>query len=246
MVLEAVRDTDLHISHFAHSVFGTEDQPDGLIALADCDDEKIPGIVQSMLDEAECDNSIIKDHMINLARLAKSQAERSYTDGLTGLFNRRYLEQVIEQEIVRLQTSLSEGDRRAARSPSKGTALLAIDLDHFKALNDTYGHQAGDLALINVAQTLSALTRDHDIVVRNGGDEFIVLLKDIEPSVVEKRRYEIEDALNRVQFPFEGQMLSVHGSVGAAILNTEHNFESFMHEADQRLYDRKSQRRLER
>ena len=85
------------------------------------------------------------------------------TDPLTGLYNRRYFNQVLEEY-------LAEFNRINAP-----LAILALDLDHFKSVNDTYGHDAGDVVLKQLALRLKGLTREHDIVARTGGEEFYIV-----------------------------------------------------------------------
>ncbi len=97
-------------------------------------------------------------------REAQQQAEaQAMTDPLTGLANRRAFE-------AALRKALSEADR------GRPFALMHLDLDHFKAINDTYGHATGDETLRRVAAALRARTRGHDIVARIGGDEFVVIM----------------------------------------------------------------------
>ena len=85
------------------------------------------------------------------------------TDPLTGLYNRRYFEQALNEylkEFTRIRAPL---------------ALLTLDLDHFKSVNDTYGHDAGDVVLKHLSSRLKKLTREHDIVARTGGEEFCIV-----------------------------------------------------------------------
>lgn len=85
------------------------------------------------------------------------------TDPLTGLYNRRYFEQAFDEylkEFIRIKAPL---------------ALLTLDLDHFKSVNDTYGHDAGDVVLKQLSERLKKLVREHDIVARTGGEEFCIV-----------------------------------------------------------------------
>lgn len=95
------------------------------------------------------------------ARAIEEQARR---DALTGTFNRRHLDAILQKKVRRRQRA------RLALS------LVFIDLDHFKKVNDTYGHQVGDQVLASVAQLLSSSARQNDIVARYGGEEFVLLL----------------------------------------------------------------------
>jgi diguanylate cyclase (GGDEF)-like protein len=103
---------------------------------------------------------IALDNAAHLGRVT----ELSYRDGLTSLFNRRYLEEALENEV-----------RRAARY-GQPLSLQLLDIDHFKTYNDTFGHTAGDEALRLVAQRLREHYRDSDILTRYGGEEFAVIL----------------------------------------------------------------------
>ena len=107
--------------------------------------------------------------------------------------------------------------------------ILMIDIDHFKRVNDTYGHQAGDKVLKNVALTISELTRSEDIVIRWGGEEFVVLLinSDLEGAVAVGSR--IREAVEKSKVT-----ISVTISVGVAAYND--NLDEAIRTADHRLY----------
>jgi len=109
-----------------------------------------------MLQKSQDDQVRLTDHA------AKLEVE-VVTDPLTGLYNRRYFEQALDEylkEFSRINAPL---------------AVLALDLDHFKSVNDTYGHDAGDVVLRQLATRLKKLTREHDIVARTGGEEFCIV-----------------------------------------------------------------------
>ena len=128
----------------------------------------------------------------------------SRIDALTGLMNRR----AFEQEIIRLLG-------RADRTGRPGT-LLYVDLDNFKAINDTFGHERGDEALQEVAQTLLAMSRNYDLVARLGGDEFVVWLDETTLDDGKKRAQELLDAFDDLA-RFSGPDLPPLGaSIGVA------------------------------
>jgi diguanylate cyclase (GGDEF)-like protein len=110
--------------------------------------------------------------------------EQSIIDALTGLYNRRFLEDTINTITAQIKR--------------RGTTLgiLAIDVDYFKQVNDVYGHDAGDKVLVEVAKTIKSSIRESDIAVRYGGEEFLVLLMDVQPGssvhVAEKIRKAVE------------------------------------------------------
>ncbi|HEX3048234.1 MAG TPA: sensor domain-containing diguanylate cyclase, partial [Bacillota bacterium] len=101
----------------------------------------------------------------NVAHL-KTEKKKADTDGLTGLFNRGYFNEQIEEAV-----------KRALERPAS-LSLVLMDLDNFKHYNDTFGHPAGDQLLKVIANTITGAVRDHDIVARYGGEEFAIILKD--------------------------------------------------------------------
>ena len=132
--------------------------------------------------------------------------EISVRDYLTGLFNRRYMEETLERELL-----------RASR---KGLPLgiLMIDVDGFKQFNDNFGHAAGDTVLRTLGDLLLRHFRGEDIACRYGGDEFIIVLPDASQVVMRKRAEGLCEHARRSTVPFEGQILgAVTLSIGVAI-----------------------------
>ena len=152
------------------------------------------------------------------------------TDGLTGLYNRRYLE-------VHLQKLLAKNEES-----HKKMAVLLIDIDHFKSVNDTYGHDVGDQILKQFAVRLQDNLRSFDLVARMGGEEFVAVL----PDVSDDRPYLIAERLRRAieKEPFQcstpsGQ-LNITTSLGGAIIEEAGGTpESVIKRADQCLYKAK-------
>jgi len=138
-------------------------------------------------------------------RKSKEQMEKAaFHDPLTGLYNRRLLEQRFG------------ACRAAAARKRTGLAVLLIDLDHFKQINDTIGHDAGDVILIETGRRLKAAVREYDVVARMGGDEFAVLLPDIaERAGVEPVCARIVKALTDRIF-FNGRHIVTSPSIGVA------------------------------
>jgi len=99
---------------------------------------------------------------VDLRQIVALQAE-NITDPLTNVFNRRYLERRLDEEIAR------------SKRYSLDLSILLIDIDHFKRINDTYGHQAGDITLNTLCSPIKAALRDLDVIARYGGEEFMVI-----------------------------------------------------------------------
>ncbi|MGB5305523.1 MAG: diguanylate cyclase, partial [Gammaproteobacteria bacterium] len=132
--------------------------------------------------------------------------EKSRRDGLTGLYNRVYLDQRIADEF------------RLSRSRGWPMAVIFLDLDHFKSVNDKYGHQAGDIVLRMAASLLTDCTREEDIVARYGGEEFVVIL----PGHAEESARIVADRIINVfrstQYEVhEDTVISITASLGVAV-----------------------------
>ncbi|HRQ47214.1 MAG TPA: diguanylate cyclase [Rhodocyclaceae bacterium] len=167
---------------------------------------------------------------LEIARDRLEQSSR--VDGLTGLFNRGYWEQCLVGEFKRSKRSGTE------------FALIMFDLDHFKAINDNYGHPAGDEVLRAVGQCLQQLIRETDIVGRYGGEEFGVIAPDCDLDgacgLAERIRTEIE-ALSVVH---EGLPIHVTTSLGVALCSAEvESHEALIGHADEALYRTKHEGR---
>lgn len=133
-------------------------------------------------------------------------AHQATHDDLTGLANRASL-------VVELERAAARAERSG-----QGFGLLFIDLDRFKAVNDTLGHRVGDIVLQQVAERLAQATRDTDLVARNGGDEFVVLAEDApDVTVVARLAERIQDALS-VPVPLDDDAIPVSASIGVAWL----------------------------
>ena len=163
--------------------------------------------------------------------------EESVTDKLTGLRNRRFFQKSLDD--------LYNASAIAKRTPSGRHFLLMIDLDHFKPLNDTYGHAAGDLALQNLSETLTKLVRKTDIVCRIGGDEFAIVLKDATEHGAHTKIAHIARALREMFFDYQDRRIFFQGTVGYAEINPSaiRTMEEILHDADKNLYENKETRR---
>jgi diguanylate cyclase (GGDEF)-like protein len=164
-------------------------------------------------------------------RLLPRMAEEAQTDGLTGLSNRNHF---MEQAITLL----------AAAEESHGSYVFAIlDIDHFKRINDTYGHGCGDAALVAVAGVLKAVTRPEDLVCRFGGEEFALLIpapKEAGRRAMERLRIQLETS----SVLYGGHRLSITASIGAlATADSGYNIDYLYTVADRALYQAKQEGR---
>ncbi len=177
-----------------------------LAAVGRIQDSTPPG--REMMNHSGALLAVALEHDSMLSSLREQEERLRQTalfDQLTGLPNRTLL-----------LDRLALAGQRAARHADKGYAVLFIDLDGFKAVNDTYGHEAGDAVLVEVARRLTSVVRSVDTAARIGGDEFVLLLEDLSedgaPQVVADR---VERALE-APMPFDGQTIRIRGSIGVA------------------------------
>jgi diguanylate cyclase (GGDEF)-like protein/putative nucleotidyltransferase with HDIG domain len=159
--------------------------------------------------------------------------EDSLTDPLTGLPNTRFMFMHLTRELARADRLKTE------------VSLLVMDLDSFKEINDTYGHHVGDRALRDVATVLRAAIRPYDVCVRYAGDEFIVVLSGCSGEEAERKRLELQAAVDVFQFePTPGKTLALSISVGASIFPHDgDSYETLLATADSRMYRDKARRK---
>lgn len=157
--------------------------------------------------------------------------EQSIRDPLTGLFNRRYMEITLEREL-----------NRCSRNRAN-LAFLILDLDHFKAINDEFGHETGDHALRSVAETLKSGTRAEDIVCRYGGEEFVVVLPGCSQDQAVERAEHIRMTISGVRvLPRTDRYISC--SIGVSVFPEDGDLpEELAKTADIRLYRAKHEGR---
>jgi diguanylate cyclase (GGDEF)-like protein len=163
-------------------------------------------------------------------RLRESLQTASLRDPLTGLFNRRYLQEAWDLESA-----------RATRS-GRTLAVLMIDIDHFKRFNDSFGHDAGDQILKSVADVLRSGTRTGDVVCRFGGEEFVVVLVDADDQSALARAETLRKAVKEIQLSYGPQQLgTVTISIGVATFPlVGSSFDEVQQAADAALYRAKA------
>lgn len=151
------------------------------------------------------------------------------TDGMTKLFNRRHFLAMAQRELNQLHRSKNTG------------VVLMIDIDHFKKINDSYGHAAGDQAIINVANILQDNLRDYDIVGRVGGEEFAMFLPNCEINIATQIAERIRTKAEDLTTVFQQASIKLTVSIGlTARLEEENNIDNILHRADKALYQAKN------
>jgi diguanylate cyclase (GGDEF)-like protein len=182
----------------------------------------------AMLERMDLVQAATEQLSLALHNLALQERLRiqSIRDPLSGLFNRRYLEESLARELARCE-------RRALP-----LALLMLDLDHFKAFNDLHGHPGGDALLAGFGRLLASLVRGEDIACRYGGEEFTLILPEATPELAGRRAAEIVEAVRALRVEHLGSELpAVTVSIGvAAFEGAGDSAEALMRRADRALY----------
>lgn len=153
----------------------------------------------------------------------------AHHDALTGLPNRKLLAVRVQQamDLVNLKKT--------------STAILYLDLDGFKAINDQLGHEAGDIALVEVARRLSKVIRGSDTLARVGGDEFVIVLSDLQEDVTASVEMVAQKCLMVFEPPFmiQGVECQLGTSIGLALCKQNDTFEQLLSQADKAMYQAK-------
>lgn len=170
----------------------------------------------------------LQSHLAAALRHAMHYSQ-AVTDDLTGVYTRRYFEERVKQAMDH------------SRRYDSTCCLIFLDIDHFKAINDTHGHHVGDLVLIDVANTLQKTARKSDVVGRLGGEEFILFLSDTALEGAEIYAERIREKIAAIEFNFEGQVIHLTASLGVAEYNTAYGYApyQFIEAADQAMYQAK-------
>ncbi|MEM6531550.1 MAG: diguanylate cyclase [Myxococcota bacterium] len=167
-----------------------------------------------------------------LRRKAEQLELLTVTDDLTGLSNRRHF-------FARMETELVRGTRR-----STPVGFLMLDVDHFKSINDTHGHQGGDLALAAVGRILKAEVRPYDVPARYGGEEFCVLLPDTSAEQAIEVAERLRTSIEQLELEHDGQRFGLTVSIGVSVSDRSPvNASDLIKRADQALYIAKSEGR---
>ena len=189
-----------------------------------------------MTSESNSDATVNIDcaHCVELlaenARLKEQLREmedRAHHDVLTGLPNRRFFIEGLKLRILRCQRY---GDQ---------TALLFLDVDGLKQVNDDHGHQAGDMLLIKFAEILADNIRASDMVARLGGDEFAILLDNMGEAEVAIKISALLGLIEKASVAFDGKSLKLSAAIGHCFVGPDDNVDDLMSRADAAMYEQK-------
>jgi diguanylate cyclase (GGDEF)-like protein len=184
---------------------------------------------QSARTEIEEMYQRLQDQLVENQALQAMLHDQAIRDGLTGLYNRRYLEETLRRELAR-------ADRE--KYP---VSVIMLDIDHFKILNDSYGHQAGDIVLQTIGKQLLFRTRFSDIPCRYGGEEFVIIMPNVSIETALKRAEELRVFFAQTKITYEGQSIQATFSAGLSVYPRDDcTADGLIHAADVAMYAAKS------
>ncbi len=185
---------------------------------------KIRKIIPYITDYVDAAKTVIVSK-----KLMKVLETNAQTDALTGLYNRKYL----DYTIPKIQYQINRADILFG--------LLLIDIDHFKQVNDTYGHGVGDEVIKIVAKTLVENTRNSDVIIRYGGEEFLILLYNCDANFIFEVANKIRNSLQNKQIPVGDSYIQKTMSIGTSLYPKDNeNFDTCIKYADLALYKAKN------
>jgi diguanylate cyclase (GGDEF)-like protein len=164
---------------------------------------------------------------VRIKELEKQKNElhhKNIRDKLTGAYNREFFEQNIDDLIFKFHNKQSS------------LAIALLDIDHFKSVNDTYGHDVGDAVLIHFVKTVQKFSRDEDIFIRWGGEEFILILKVKSKQSLQKALEHLRQAIQEQDFPTVGEKTC---SIGGSIYQDGEQIQNTIKRADEAVYEAK-------
>ena len=200
--------------------------------------QRVPVLVQAMPiqeGDAEISGAVEIFHDISSLKLAEARivelTDEAYQDALTGIYNRRGIEKMISHWFNDyLPTGYPFG-------------LVFLDVDDFKQINDTHGHLLGDQILTHISERLKQNLRQSDIVGRWGGDEILILLREVTAVTIERVMQKMESFLNDENYPTFAGSLAVTASLGGGVIQKDESLFNFLQRVDDAMYAGKKQRK---
>ncbi len=186
-------------------------------------DKKIESFIKNLIQHIESFIWLLFSY-----EFLKKEREKDY---LTSLYNRQKLDKKLKEEILR------------HKRYNQPLSIIMLDIDHFKALNDMYGHQFGDLVLKELGKILKNQTRATDIPARYGGEEFCIILPHTNLIQAISLAQRLKEAIKKRKFKINGKSVNITVSMGLASLNGEKDVEELLEKADKALYKAKTEGR---
>ena len=181
----------------------------------------------STINELRSEVSTLRREL-RLLRIAHAELERvAVRDTLTPLFNRRYFLTALNERLVR------------AKRYNTRAAVLFVDVNRMKYINDVFGHSAGDFALVHTAQVVQAHIRTTDVAARIGGDEFAIILEEVDEEKAVAKAEQLGEVLRTTECPYGEDMLPVSASIGVTMLRASDTEDALIERADADMYARK-------
>jgi diguanylate cyclase (GGDEF)-like protein len=175
----------------------------------------------------------LRGELVRARRQIEELGASADTDFLLGIPNRRGFERELVRALAYIKRYRASG------------ALVVLDVDRLKPINDTFGHAAGDQVLKAIVAVLTSQVRSSDIVGRLGGDEFALLLWNLNETDAKAKAAALEQTIDRLTFRFQGRTITAGASAGVAMLGSHPEADRALQEADSAMYLRKAQRRHE-
>lgn len=179
--------------------------------------------VMELIEKLDDDTLIDSDGCEKLVSKLSGYTDKLYRDALTGAYNRRYYEDEARKEVT-------------------GSGVALIDLDDFKLYNDTYGHSAGDMALITAADAIRKCIRKTDRLIRFGGDEFIVIIDGVNDADLSAKLQQIQTAIHAASVPGYSR-IQMSASIGGVVAANE-SVENAFNRADKLMYQAKMKKNM--
>ncbi len=171
----------------------------------------------------------LQDQIAHLQERVEQLDVLAHQDSLMELPNRRGFMRQLEKLIDR------------ARRYGDSAAMLYVDVDGLKLINDSFGHQAGDVALIQVSRLLVAGVRRSDCVARIGGDEFAILLEHADEKSAHETATRLVDTIAACEFTHDGEELPLSVAIGVGMITADDSVDTIMNRADEEMYRRKAE-----
>jgi diguanylate cyclase (GGDEF)-like protein len=162
-----------------------------------------------------------------LARALAAMEQVALRDPLTGLYNRRYFLSALADRIARVGRY------------GEGAAILYVDVDGLKAVNDRLGHAAGDAVLTAIATCLRSETRESDVVARIGGDEFALLIDHVDGAAAAAKSRSLDASVSATPCTYDGAMMPLSATFGLAIIGVDDSADALLQRADTAMYHAK-------